>query len=132
MNHFIIVFLSMIITLILTQQLIKDTQNSKDVILNFEDNKIKCKCDIKDSNPQIKENFSNYDKEIIIEKPKINENLITSINNLEKSKISNITAENYYESKYIYPLKPIEISSYEVFPFNEYKYINLGDDIVNL
>lgn len=132
MNHFIIVFLSMIITLILTKQLIKETQNSKDIILNFDDNKIKCKCDIKDSSPQIKENFSNYDKEIIIEKPEINENVITSIDNLEKSKISNITAENYYLSKYTYPIKPLEISSYEVFPFNEYKYINLGDDIVNL
>lgn len=132
MNHFIIVFLSMIITLILTNQLIKDTQNSKDVILNFDDNKIKCKCDIKDSKPEIKENFSNYDKEIIIEKPKVNENIITSIDNLEESKITNITAENYYKNNYFYPIKPLEISSYEVFPFNEYKYINLGDDISNL
>ena len=129
MDKFIIVFLSMLVTLTLATYLTSDkTTNESDIVLNFKDEKIKCKCNIDDIPERIKEDFTNYTKDLIIDKPPINENIITSIGNLNKPKHTNITAKDFYEKHFTYPLEPIVINKYEVFPVNEYKYLNIGQD----
>jgi hypothetical protein len=127
MNQFIIVFLSMLTILILTKYLIKeDTNNNQDVTLNFDSNKIKCKCNIDD--PVVKENFSNFDNDFVVKKPPINENIITSIQNIDEPKHTNISAESYYTNKFNYPIVPLQNNSYIVFPSNSYEYMNIGND----
>lgn len=110
MDKFIIVFLSMIITLILAKYL--TYYDHKDIILNFENKQIKCKCNLNDVKPDIKEKFSKYSKNIVINKPPVNKNIITSIGNLNNSKHINITAEKFYEKYFTYPLKPFVINKY--------------------
>ena len=130
MKQFIIVLLSMVIILTFTKFLINETEknNSQDITLNFDNNKIKCKCNLNKSNEILKENFSNFKKEFVPIKPEKNENIITSIENLNKPKHSNITAELYYKNKFIYPIEPLKINSFEVYPSNQYEYINIGND----
>ena len=67
-------------------------------------------------------------KLIVVQKPPINENIITSIENLDEPKHTNITAENYYTSKFKYPIEPLQNNSYIVFPSNSYEYMNIGND----
>lgn len=127
MNQFIIVFLSMLVILTVTKLLItEEATNNQDITLNFDSNKIKCKCNI--DNPEVKENFSNFNNDFVVEKPPINENIITSIENLDEPKHTNITAENYYVSKFRYPIEPLQNNSYIVFPSNSYEYMNIGND----
>ncbi len=129
MDKFIIVFLSMIITLSLATYLTNDkSTNESDIVLKFKDEKIKCKCNIDDIPEQIKEDFTNYTKDLVIDKSPVNENIIITEKNLNKPKNVNMTAENYYEKHFTYPLEPIVINKYEVFPVNEYKYLNIGKD----
>lgn len=128
MNQFIIVLLSMLVILTLTKFLINEevNENNQDVTLDFDSNKIKCKCNIED--PKIKENFANFNNEFVAEKPKINENIITSIENLKGSKHTNITAETFFENKFKYPISPLVNNNYVVYPSNAYEYMNLGKD----
>lgn len=127
MNKFIIVFFSMLITVLFAKYLTSD-KNQEDVILNFDNEKIKCKCDIGNSSDKVKENFTNYTNNIIIEKPPLNENIITSIGFLDEPKRNNITAQAYYQTHFKYPLEPIDVNNYDVYPINEYKYLNIGND----
>ena len=51
MDKFIIVFLSMLVTLTLATYLTSDkTTNESDIVLNFKDEKIKCNCNIERKN----------------------------------------------------------------------------------
>lgn len=127
MNQFIIVFSTMITILLLTKfLLIEERNNNQDVTLNFDSNKIKCKCNI--DNPIVKENFSNYNKDFVVEKPAVNENIITSLENIDEPKHTNISAENFFKSKFNYPIEPLPINSYVIFPSNSYEYMGIGKD----
>lgn len=135
MYRFITVFMSMLITLLFTKLLLESKESNtkddtKDVILNFDNEKIKCKCDINNSNKEVKEKFTNYTKEaeININPPDIDDNLITSIDDLDMPKHNNITAESYYKNNFRYPIEPLDESSNEINSFNEYKYLNIGKD----
>ena len=135
MYRFITVFMSMLITLLFTKLLLESKENNnkddiEDVILNFDNEKIKCKCDMNSNTPKIKEKFTNYtqDAELDIKQPEIKDNLVTSIDNLKTPNHTNITAENYYENNFRYPIKPIVSNGNLISSFNEYKYLNIGKD----
>jgi hypothetical protein len=130
MDEFIIVFFSMLIILLFTNHITyHDSKLEEDVILDFNNEKIKCKCDLKANSKDIKENFTNYKKNLKIEKPIINENIIISkIDDIKETKYRNITAQAYYQKKFKYPLEPIVINKYDVYPVNQYKYLNIGND----
>ena len=127
MNQFIIVFLSMLVILIITKSIIKnETNNNHDITLDFDSNKIKCKCNLDDT--AVKEKFTNFNNDFVVEKPPKNENIITSLENIDEPKHTNKTAETYYTSRFIYPITPLQISSYIVLPSNSYEYLNIGND----
>ena len=133
MSKFIIVFLTMVVTLVLTNMiLVKDniqTNSKTDVIFNFDSKKMKCNCDLSNVDNELKENFANLtNKKFVPKKPDKNENIITSIDNIKLPKHYNITAEKYYRDRFTYPIEPIEVTSYEVYPFNQYKYLDIGSD----
>lgn len=91
-----------------------DCKNKKHFELNFDDQDLKCKCDI--------EHFDNYDKtEIETHKTKKFqiEKTINSTTNKENTYTNNIvhscyyniaplSAESYYNKKYNTPIKPLE------------------------
>lgn len=132
MNEFIIVFLSMLSILILTKYLLNEENNSnQEINLNF-DKKIKCKCNNKpdiskyNNKPDIKENFVNYNKNIIDEQLLQNEDITKPIK--EESKYTNLTAEKYFINNFVYPIKPLKVNNYVAFPSNAFKYMNIGND----
>lgn len=134
MNKFIIVLVAMIITLLFTRILLHETPNinisgNDDIILNFNEEKIKCKCNLDDKSNDIKENFANIDKEFIVEKPEKSENLITSIVDIDEAKRVNINAEKYFIDRFSYPIEPLQIVNKDVFASNQYRYMNIGSDI---
>ena len=127
MNQFIIVLLSMLVILILTKFLLKkDINDDRNITLNFDSNKINCKCNLDD--PVVKESFTNYNNDLIVEKPSKNENIITSLENIDEPKHTNKTAETYYTSRFNYPIVPLQVNSYISLPSNFYEYINIGND----
>ena len=134
MNKFIIVRVAMIITLLFTRILLHENPNinisgNDDIILNFNEEKIKCKCNLDDKSSDIKENFANIDKEFIFEKPEKSENLITSIIDTAEAKRVNISAEKYFSDRFSYPIEPLQIVNNDVFASNQYRYMNIGSDI---
>ena len=128
MNQFIIVFLTMLVILIITKSLLKnEINNNPDITLDFDSNKIKCKCNLQDSS--VKETFTNFNKDFVVEKPPKNENIITSLENVNQPKHTNRTAETYFTSRFVYPITPLQTRNYIVLPSNSYEYLNIGNDI---
>ena len=130
MNHFIVVLLSMIIILTFTKYLITETPNTEnqDITLNFDSNKIKCKCNLDNVEDSVRENFANFEKEFTPRQPIENENLIVSVANLEEPKHTNVTAEKFFSDKFSYPIVPLKINNYEVYPHNQYEYMISNDN----
>jgi hypothetical protein len=126
MDKFIITFITLLLTLLLAKYLTNDDKDR--VKINFQDKGIKCKCDLQDKKQTNTENFTNYTKDLEIEPPKIIENSIETSFNKSKQKEVNITAQKYYQKYYEYPLEPLNINKYEVYPSNQYKYLNIGSD----
>lgn len=129
MNRSIIVFFSMLITILFVKYLTdNDGKLEEDVVLDFKNEKIKCKCDLKGNSKDVKENFTNYTKNLKIERVPINDNIITSAGNLKKPKHNNITAQTYYQKYFKYPLKPMVDTVSNIAPVNQIKYLNIGND----
>lgn len=130
MDKFIIVFFTMLTTLLLAKYLTND--NNEDVIIDFDNKKIKCKCNIDNKTKEMKENFTNYTKNLKIDDPSPEENTLETSINYKKQNEINITAQTYYQNNFKYPLEPLKINKYEVYPSNQYKYLDIGNDINKL
>jgi hypothetical protein len=114
-----------IITIIVLYFLLN--RNIEKFTLNFPENELKCKCDMEEVNEstnEVKSNnviekFTNYDNSEIEQVEKLDR-----IYNIHKSPY-NESASNYFEKKYSYPIKPLELEL-EIEPSNSNKYKNIG------
>jgi len=136
MYRFITVFTFLLMIILFTKLLMKSEEyKNEDVILDFDNKKIKCKCNLEKNSKEVKEKFTNYTKEskVNITKPVINNNIVTSIGDLDIANRNNITAESYFVNKFLYPIQPLAIdNSYKIKSNNEYKYLNIGNDLIKV
>jgi len=102
--------------------------NIENFSLNFPENSLKCKCDIKEEenndinieNNNTIEKFTNYDKSQINNSKKLD----NRIYNIHESPY-NESANSYYEKKYYYPIKPLN-NDFKFEGSNSDKYKNIG------
>ena len=89
--------------------------SNEDFKLNFKNNKLKCNCNL-NSKPNTIENFDSQNTNTVSSYENVSDKLKennTSINNYSKNilyncyyNLSNLSAEQYYENRYDYPIIP--------------------------